>query len=143
MAKRTGAAHVVTIKKTVKGKEYRTDLLRRSFRDGKHVRNETLANITHFGPEKVEQLRRTMRGEKLVNIDDAITLTDSRPHGHVNAVLSIARALDFERLIDRTASRERSLALALVVHLAERVAGIVLMVLAVFLTAQHLWGWGV
>jgi hypothetical protein len=125
------------------GKEYRTDLLRRSFRDGKHVRNETLANITHFGPEKVEQLRRTMRGEKLVNIDDAITLTDSRPHGHVNAVLSIARALDFERLIDRTASRERSFALALVVHLAERVAGIVLMVLAVFLTAQHLWGWGV
>jgi transposase len=116
MAKRTGAAHVVTIKKTVKGKEYRTDLLRRSFRDGKHVRNETLANITHFGPEKVEQLRRTMRGEKLVNIDDAITLTDSRPHGHVNAVLSIARALDFERLIDRTASRERSLALALVVQ---------------------------
>ena len=83
MAKRTGAAHVVTIKKTVNGREYRTDLLRRSFRDGKHVRNETLANITHFGPEKVEQLRRTMRGEKLVNIDDAFRLTDSRPHGHV------------------------------------------------------------
>jgi hypothetical protein len=29
------------------------------------------------------------------------------------------------------------------VHLSERVAGIVLMVLAVFFTAQHLWGWGV
>src|SRR5450759_4299546 len=71
MAKRTGAAHVVTIKKTVNGREYRTDLLRRSYRDGKHVRNETLGNLTHLGPEKVEQLRRTLRGEKLVNIDDA------------------------------------------------------------------------
>jgi hypothetical protein len=40
MAKRTGAAHVVAIKKTVNGREYRTDLLRRSYRDGKHVRNE-------------------------------------------------------------------------------------------------------
>ena len=116
MAKRTGAAHVVTIKKTVNGREYRTDLLRRSYRDGDHVRNETLANITHFGPEKVEQLRRTMRGEKLVNVDDAITLSDSRPHGHVSAVLSMARALDFERLIDRTTSRKRRLALALVVQ---------------------------
>jgi hypothetical protein len=53
MAKRTGAAHVVTIKKTVKGKEYRTDLLRRSFRDGKHVRNETLGfcRVKDFSPK--------------------------------------------------------------------------------------------
>src|ERR1017187_10060659 len=116
MAKRTGSAHVVTIKKTVNGREYRTDLLRRSYRDGKHVRNETLGNLTHLGPEKVEQVRRTLPGEKLVNIDDAFRLTDSRPHGHVSAVLSMARALEFERLIDRTASRKRSLALALVVH---------------------------
>jgi len=52
MAKRTGAAHVVTIKKTVNGREYRTDLLRRSYRDGKHVRNETLGNLTHLGLKK-------------------------------------------------------------------------------------------
>jgi transposase len=116
MAKRTGAAHVVTIKKTVNGREYRTDLIRRSYRDGEHVRNETLANITNLGPEKVEQLRRTMRGEKLVNVNEAFTLSDSRPHGHVSATLSMARALDFERLIDRTTSRKRRLALALVVQ---------------------------
>ena len=65
MAKRTGAAHVVTIKKTVNGREYRTDLLRRSYRDAKHVRNETLGNITHLGAEKVEQIRRTLRGREV------------------------------------------------------------------------------
>jgi hypothetical protein len=116
MAKRTGAAHVVTIRKTVNGREYRTDLLRRSYRDGKCVRNETLGNLTHLGAEKVEQIRRTLRGEKLVNVDDAVRLSDSRPHGHVSAVLSMARVLDFERLMDRTASRKRRLALALVVQ---------------------------
>jgi hypothetical protein len=61
-----------------------------------------LGNLTHLGTEKVEQIRRTLRGEKLVNIDDAVKLSDSRPHGHVSAVLSMARALDFERLIDRS-----------------------------------------
>src|SRR5450755_4613062 len=91
MAKRTGSAHVVTIKKTVNGREYRTDLLRRSYRDGKHVRNETLGNLTHLGVEKVEQIRRTLQGEKLMNIDDAVKLSDSRPHGHVSAALSMGR----------------------------------------------------
>jgi transposase len=116
MTKRTGAAHVVTIKKTVKGREYRTDLLRRSYRDGKHVRNETLGNLTHLGPEKVELIRQALRGAKLVDFDQAVTMSDSRPHGHVSAILSMARALDFERLIDRTASRKRRLALALIVQ---------------------------
>jgi transposase len=116
MTKRTGAAHVVTIKKTVKGREYRTDLLRRSYRDGKNVRNETLGNLTHLGPEKVELIRQALRGAKLVDFDQAVTMSDSRPHGHVSAILSMARALDFERLIDRTASRKRRLALALIVQ---------------------------
>jgi hypothetical protein len=39
-------------------------VLRRSYRDGKHVRNETLGNLTHLGPEKVEQVRRTLRGRE-------------------------------------------------------------------------------
>ena len=96
MTKRTGAAHVVTIKKTVKGREYRTDLLRRSYRDGEHVRNETLGNLTRLGPEKVELIRQALRGAKLVDFDQAVTMSDSRPHGHVSAILSMARALDFE-----------------------------------------------
>jgi len=116
MTKRTGAAHVVTIKKTVKGREYRTDSLRRSYRDDQHVRNETLGNLTHLGPQKVELIRQALRGAKLVDFDQAVTMSDSRPHGHVSAMLSMARALDFERLIDRTASRQRRLALALIVQ---------------------------
>jgi transposase len=43
-----------------------------------------------------------------VKTDRRVKLTDSRPHGHVSAVLSMARALEFERIIDREPSRKRS-----------------------------------
>ncbi|MGH7716801.1 MAG: IS1634 family transposase [Vulcanimicrobiaceae bacterium] len=116
MAKRSGAAHVVTIVKRVGEREYRTHLLRRSYRDGDKVRNETLANLSALGEEKVAMIRLALQGKKLVNFDEAVTVTNSLPHGHVAALLAMARKLDLERLIDRTPSRKRRLALALVVQ---------------------------
>ena len=110
----SGSAHVVTIKKRVGEREYRTHLLRRSYRDGDKIRNETIANLTHLGDEKVELLRRAFSGEAMVPLDDAIHITNSLPHGHVAAVLAMARTLDLERLIDREPSRKRSLAMALI-----------------------------
>ena len=38
-------------------------LLRESYREGKHVRSRTLANITHWPPERIEALRRALRGD--------------------------------------------------------------------------------
>ena len=116
MAKRSGAAHVVTIVKRVKDREYRTHLLRRSYRDGDKVRNETLANLSALGEAKVEMIRRALQGKKLVDFDEAVTVTNSLPHGHVAAVLGMARKLEIERLIDRSPSRLRRLALALVIQ---------------------------
>ncbi len=116
MAKRSGAAHVVTIVKRVNGREYRTDLLRRSRREGSKVRNETLANLTALGDEKIAMLRQVLQGKTLVDFDEAVSITNSLPHGHVAAVLGMARKLDLERLIDRTPSRKRRLALTLVVQ---------------------------
>lgn len=114
MAKRSGAAHVVTIVKRVNGREYRTDLLRRSRREGRKVRNETLANLTALGDEKIAMLRQVLQRKTLVDFDEAVSITNSLPHGHVAAVLEMARKLDLERLIDRTPSRKRRLALTLV-----------------------------
>ncbi len=116
MRKRSGAAHVVTIVKRVKEREYRTHLLRRSYRDGDRVRNETLANLSALGDEKVAMIRQALQGKKLVDFDEMVTVTSSLPHGHVAALLGMARKLELERLIDRTPSRKRRLALALVVQ---------------------------
>lgn len=110
----SGAAHVVTICKRVGEREYRTHLIRRSYREGGKVHNETIANITHLGEEKVETLRRALNGERLVNFDDTLAITRTLPHGHVAAVLAMARTLGLERLIDPTPSRKRSLAMALI-----------------------------
>jgi len=38
-------------------------LLRESFREGRKVRTRTLANLTSWAPERIEALRRTLRGE--------------------------------------------------------------------------------
>src|SRR5260370_32222981 len=38
-------------------------LLRESFRDGGKVRTRTLANLTSWAPERIDALRRTLKGE--------------------------------------------------------------------------------
>lgn len=116
MRKRSGAAHVVTIVKRVKDREYRTHLLRRSYRDGAKVRNETFANLSALGDAKVTMIRQALQGKKLVDFDEMVTVTSSLPHGHVAAILAMARKLELERLIDRSPSRKRRLALALIVQ---------------------------
>ncbi|MGP6158594.1 MAG: hypothetical protein ACLPYS_14010 [Vulcanimicrobiaceae bacterium] len=59
-------------------------------------------------------IRRALRGERLISFESDLEVTRSLPHGHVAAVLGMMRALDLERIIDRTPSRMRSLALALI-----------------------------
>ncbi len=46
MVKRPTAVHVVTTRRHHKGKTYHAHLLRRSFREGGTVKNETLANLS-------------------------------------------------------------------------------------------------
>jgi len=38
-------------------------LLREGYREGKNVKSRTLANLTHWAPERIEALRRALRGE--------------------------------------------------------------------------------
>ncbi len=90
-------------------------LLRESYREGKKVKSRTLANLSHWPERKVENLRRVLREETLVAPEDAFEIQRSLPHGHVAAVLGSLRQLRLERVIERRATRERSLAVAMVV----------------------------
>ncbi len=89
-------------------------LLRRSYwQDGK-VRKETLANLSKWPDELVENFRILLKGGVAVeSLGGAFRILRSRPHGHVAAVVGTARKLGFERLLDRKASRHRSLAAAM------------------------------
>src|SRR6266496_2025224 len=99
MSRRGGRVHVVTNRRQgASGREYVTHLLRRTYREGGKVKNETVGNLSHLPEELVEEFE----------------VERSLPHGHVAAVLAMARRLELARLLDRSPSPERSLVLAMI-----------------------------
>ena len=91
-------------------------LLREAWREGKRIRKRTVANLSKFPPEIVEGFRAVLKGAVAVrDVGDLLQVERSLLHGHVAAVLGTARDLGLERILHRTGSRERDLALAAVV----------------------------
>ena len=91
-------------------------LLRESYRVGGNVRKRTLANLSKLPMDAVDAIKRILKGEKLVSLEDAFEIVEngSRLHGHVDAVLSAMRQLGFEKLVGSRHSRERDLVMAMV-----------------------------
>jgi transposase len=89
-------------------------LLRESWREGKKTKKRTVANLSSLPPEQVELIRRVLKGEALLPAEQALQIERSLPHGHVAAVLGMARKLNFEELLATRPSSERRLALALI-----------------------------
>ena len=115
MPRRTGGSvHVATIKTRYRDREYVSQILRRSYREGGKVKHENLGNVSHLPAATLEVLRRSLAGETLVGATDAFEVLRSLPHGHVAAVLGVLRGLDLERLICRERCRERDLCVAMV-----------------------------
>ena len=90
-------------------------LLRESYRDGGRVKKRTLANLSKLPTDVIGGLKRLLRGERLVNPEDAFACLRSLPHGHIAAVLGTLKQLGLHTLIARNASRVRNLVLALIV----------------------------
>ena len=114
MAARTGSAHVVTTIRKYKDRVYRTHLLRRSYREGGSVKNETLGNLSHLPTHLVEMIRRALQGETFVPLGQAFEVLRSPAHGHVQAVTTAMQRLGCASLIASKPCRERDLVLTLV-----------------------------
>ena len=95
---------------------YEAHLLRRTYREGGKVKNETLANLSRLPRETIELVRRSLRGEQFLSAVDGFEVCRSLPHGHVAAVLGMARRLELARLLDRAPSPQRARVLAMVVQ---------------------------
>jgi len=106
--------HVAVTRRHYKGKEYKTTLLRRSYREDGKVRNETVGNLSHLEEWMIDGLRAMLAGRRLVDLDDDFEIVRSLPHGHVATVLGVLRELDLERLISRERCRERDLCVAMI-----------------------------
>lgn len=90
-------------------------LLRESYRAGGTVRTRTLANLSRWPEAKIEALRRVLKGEAVVAPPERLAIERSLPHGHVAAVLGMAKKLGLDRLLPRRPARLATLALALIV----------------------------
>ncbi|MGE5693938.1 MAG: IS1634 family transposase [Candidatus Sericytochromatia bacterium] len=95
-------------------REYTSAYLRRSYRDGPAVRNETVANLSMLPAEAVDAIEATLKGTRLVPVGEAVTITRSLPHGHVAAVAAMAHKLGLPALLG-PACRARDIAVALIV----------------------------
>lgn len=107
--------HVVTNRIRRGDKEYTATLLRRSYREDGKVKKETLANLSHLPAEAIDAIRRVLAGESLMSAEDAFEIERSLPAGHVNAALVMARRLGLAELLDRSASRQRDLCMAMII----------------------------
>src|SRR2546428_9381329 len=91
-------------------------LLRESYREGGKTKNRTLANLSGWPAERIEQLRAVLRGDKLLPAAEAVEIVRALPHGHVLAALGTARRIALDAVLPRRApQRRRDLALPLIV----------------------------
>ena len=95
-------------------RRYESVLVRRTYRDGTKVRNETLANLSKLPAEVIATVEAGLKGQALVPAEAVCTITRSLPHGHVAAVAAMARTLGLPALLGPPC-RSRDLALALII----------------------------
>ena len=91
-------------------------LLRQGWREGKKVRKKTLANLTKWPTEKILALRQLLKGDRMVSVKDAFAIESSPPHGHVAALLAMARKIGLESLIATKPCKQRDLVMAMILE---------------------------
>jgi hypothetical protein len=120
MTRSTGKVHVVRVSKTGyvdkqgRRKDYSSAYLRRTFRDGGTVKNETVANLSALPDHVIDLIDAGLKGQQLVPAAGAVTITRSVPHGHGAAVHAMAAKLGLPALLG-PAGRQRDLILALII----------------------------
>jgi hypothetical protein len=102
-------------------REYSSAYLRRTYRQGQRVRNETVANLSALPEHVIDWIDAGLKGQQLVPAGTEFTIARSLPHGHVAAVAAMAHQLGFPALLG-PACRSRDLVLALIISRVVRPA---------------------
>src|SRR5580693_726680 len=116
----SGKVHVVRVSKTGyvdkqgRRKDYSSAYLRRTYRDGGKVKNETVANLSALPDHVIDLIDAGLKGHQLVPAGEAVTITRSLPHGHAAAAHAIAARVGLPALLGPPGPH-RDLALALII----------------------------
>ncbi len=120
MAGGSGKVHVVRVSTTGyvdkqgRRRDYSSAYLRRTYRDGGKVKNETVANLSALPDHVIDLIDAGLKGQQLVPAGEAVTITRSLPHGHAAAVHAMAARLGLPALLG-PAGPHRDLAMALII----------------------------
>ena len=120
MTRNGGKVHVVRVSKTGyvdkqgRRRDYSSAYLRRTYRDGGTVKNETVANLSALPDHVIDLIDAGLKGQQLVPAAGAVTITGSVQHGHVAAVHAMAAKIGLPALLG-PAGPQRDLALALII----------------------------
>lgn len=89
-------------------------LLRETWREGNKTKKRTLANLSALSEHQIEAMRKILKNKTLVSPDELFTITESKSHGHVSAVITAFKQLKLPELIASQPSKERDCILALI-----------------------------
>jgi len=91
-------------------------LLRETYREGGKVKSRTLANLTALPAHAIDALKLSLKGHTLVPAEDqALHISSSLHHGHVQAVMQTMQQLGIAKLLHSRSSTERDCVLAMIV----------------------------
>jgi len=89
-------------------------LLRESFREGNKTRKRTLANLTNWPKQLVENFRILLQGGHAhpESLENCFEVTKTRSYGHAYAVVGTIKKLGLHTILDRQNSPQRRMAMA-------------------------------
>jgi hypothetical protein len=102
------------VDKQGQARQYTSAYLRRTYRDGDTVRNQTVANLSMLPSEAVDAIEATLKGQTLVPAGSEFSKARSLPHGDVAAAAAMARKLELAALLG-PACRARDIVVALII----------------------------
>ena len=90
-------------------------LLRESYRQDGKVKKRTVANLSNWPADLVENFRLLLKGGTVMErIDKSFDILRSRPHGHVAAVIGSLRKTGLEQIIGGKGLKEHALSIAMI-----------------------------
>ena len=84
-------------------------LLRKAYRQDGKVKKKTIANLSDWPEELVENFRKILKGAIAIHPDDLLTIESSAAHGGVEAVLGTIKNIGLDYLISSKPCRESKL----------------------------------
>src|SRR5256714_13110759 len=82
-------------------------LLRESYREAGKPKNRTLANLSRWPAERIEQLRAVLRGDKLLPAAEAAGIVRPLTDGHLLAALGTPRRIPPVSMVPRRVTPRR------------------------------------